>query len=87
MDRLERVQRRARKENKGPGSLPEQEMVGELGLFSLEKRLQSGLSTMFLCLRGSYKEDGDSLFIRSHIEKMSGNRYKLLLKRFLMDIG
>lgn len=36
----------------------------ELGLFSLEKRMFGGnLLTVFLYLKGLYKEDGDSHFI------------------------
>ncbi|KAK4828431.1 hypothetical protein QYF61_026588 [Mycteria americana] len=40
---------------------------------------------MFRYLKGGYKEDGDSLFTRSHMEKMRGNGYKLLLGRFQLD--
>jgi len=54
---------------------------------SLEKRrLRGDLITMFQYLKGGYKEDGDSLFIRSHLEKMRGNGHKLLLGRFQLDM-
>lgn len=41
---------------------------------------------MFQYLKGGYKEDGDFLFTRSHMEKTRGNRYKLLLRRFQLDM-
>ncbi|PKU29310.1 methyltransferase nsun6 [Limosa lapponica baueri] len=76
MDRLERVQRRATKMSKGVGSLPYEEGLRELGLFSLGKRRFRGdLIKMFQYLKAGYKEDGDSLFTRSHMEK---TRVKLL---------
>ncbi|GAB0183630.1 highly reducing polyketide synthase PKS6 [Grus japonensis] len=72
-DRLERVQRRATRMVKGLGSLPYEERLRELGLFSLEKRFRGNFITMFRYLKGGYKEDGDSLFTGSHMEKMRGN--------------
>ncbi|GAB0179918.1 mitochondrial enolase superfamily member 1 [Grus japonensis] len=84
--RLERVQRRATRVIKGLGSLPYEERLRELGLFSLEKRrLRGDLITMFQYLKGVYKEDGDSLFRRSHMEKMRGNGCKLFLGRFQLN--
>lgn len=50
----------------------------ELGLFTLEKgRLKGDLITVFLYLEGSYKEDGVSLFTKSHLGKTRVNGYKL----------
>ncbi|KAK4830690.1 hypothetical protein QYF61_012859 [Mycteria americana] len=72
VDRLERVQRRATK------------MIKSL----LEKRrLRGDLITMFQYIKGGCKEDGDSLFTRSHMEKMRVRYkydygYNLLLGRF-----
>ena len=87
MDRLERVQRRTTKMIKGLENLPYEERLKELGLFSLEKRrLRRDLVTVFRYLKDSYKEDGGSLFTRSHMEKTRGNRYKLHWERFHFDI-
>jgi len=81
-----RVQRRATKMNKGLGSLPYEERLRKLGLFSLEKRrLRVDLITMFQYLKNGYKEDGDSLLTRSHTEKTRSNGYKLILGRFRLD--
>ncbi|KAK4831142.1 hypothetical protein QYF61_015445 [Mycteria americana] len=72
-DRLERVQRRATKMIKGLGSLLYEERLRQLGLFSLEKRrLRGDLITMFQYLKRGYKEGGDSLFTRNHMEKTKG---------------
>lgn len=71
---------------KGLESLPYEERLRELGLFSLEKRrLGEGLITMIQYLKGGYKEDGDSLFMRSHMEKTRSDEYKLLLGTFQLD--
>ncbi|NXN68773.1 F169A protein, partial [Himantopus himantopus] len=41
------------------------------------ERLRGNLITMFQCLKGGYKEDGDSLFTRSQVKKMRGKRYNV----------
>ncbi|PKU32063.1 hypothetical protein llap_17634 [Limosa lapponica baueri] len=85
VDRPERVKRRDTKMIKELGSLPYEERLRELHLFSLEKRrLRGDLITMFQYLK---KEDGDSLFTRSHMEKMRANGYRLLQGRFQLDTG
>ena len=66
--------------------MPYEERPREFGLFSLEKRrLRRDRITMFRYLEGGYKEDQDSLFTMSHMEKMRGNGYKLILGRFRLD--
>ncbi|GAB0176360.1 hypothetical protein GRJ2_000101200 [Grus japonensis] len=75
-DRLERVQSSAKKMIKWLENLPCGERLKELGLFSLEKA-QGDLITLFQHLKGSCKEDGGSLFKRSHMEKTRSNEYKL----------
>ena len=56
-------------------------MIKGLGNLPYEERLREfkgDLITMFQYLKGGFKEDGDFLFTRSHMEKTRGNGYKLL---------
>jgi len=86
VDRLEKVQSRATKMIKGLGSLPYEERLRELDLFSPEKRrLRGDLITMFHCLKAGFKENRDTLFTRSDMGKVRDSRYKLLLETFRSD--
>jgi len=61
MERLEQGQRRPQQRFEGEPLCCE-ERLGELGLFSLEKkRLQADLRAACQCLKGAYEKDGDKL--------------------------
>ncbi|KFQ84074.1 hypothetical protein N337_01843, partial [Phoenicopterus ruber ruber] len=86
MDLLEWVQRRAAKMIRGPEHLSYEDMLRELGLFSLEKRrLWGNLIAAFQYLNGAYKKDGDKLN-RPCCDRTRGNGFKLKEGRFRQDI-
>lgn len=87
MDKVHRVQRRAVKLDNMLENTSCEERLKELGIFSLENRkLRGYLITVFQYLKSGYKEDGGCLFIRSHVEKTRGNRYKLQRHKFHLNI-
>ena len=59
---LERAHRRAMRMIRGLEHLSYEEQLGEMGLFSLEKkRLQRDLTVAFQYLKGAYKLEGNQL--------------------------
>ena len=64
MELLERVQRRTTKMIRGLEHISSEERLRELGLFSLERRLQGDLIVAFQYLKGADKQEGERLFTR-----------------------
>jgi len=64
-------------------SLPYEETLRELGLFTLEKRgLRGNFIAVFQYLKGSCQEDRCSPFARSHLERTRGSGCKLHQESF-----
>ena len=71
----------------GMERLSYKDRLRELELFILEKRkLRCDLIVAFQYLKGSYRKEGDGLFIRVCCERTRENVFKLKECRFRLDI-
>ena len=84
---LEQVQRTAMKMIRGLEHLTCRDRLGELRLFSLEKRMIGGdLLAAFQYLKGSDRKAGEGLLRRVGSNRMRGNGFKLEECRCRLDI-
>ncbi|KAF7245560.1 RNA-directed DNA polymerase from mobile element jockey [Varanus komodoensis] len=83
-EKIERVQRRATKMIHGLETLPYEERLRELGMFSLQKRRLMG--DMYKYLKGCHKKEGQDLFSLILECRTWNNQFELQQPRFRLDI-
>jgi len=84
---LEHVQKRATKMMQRMECLSYEDRLGELGLFSLEKRrLQEDLRAAFQYLKGDCKKEGNSFFSRVCCDRTMGNGFRPEEETFRLEI-
>jgi len=64
-----------------------EERLGELGLFSLEKRrIWGAVIATSLCLTGAYKQEGDQLFTQADNERTRGKQFQMKREEFRLEV-
>ena len=88
METIERVQRRFTRMLPGLGSMPYENRLSELGLFSLERRrIRGDLIEVYKMMRGIDRVDSQRLFPRAEMVATRGHRFKVLGSRYSGDVS